>query len=130
MLEGGFDSHDRFFFIPLSANEALSEIWRRRAVQWPALGVVALFLSKGLLNHDFADRLLNGRHSDFSIQSETRIYDQEARQALSQYIVRPRFHWRRSTGMRSRTLSPGSPAPQDTSGAGRSTSRPWTSSPS
>jgi hypothetical protein len=36
VLEGGFDSHDRFFFIPLGANEALSEIWRRRAVQWPA----------------------------------------------------------------------------------------------
>jgi Putative transposase len=49
VLEGGFDSHDRFFFIPLGANEALSEIWRRRAV--------ALFLSKGLLNPDFARKL-------------------------------------------------------------------------
>jgi len=28
VLEGGFDSHDRFFFFPLGANEALSEIWR------------------------------------------------------------------------------------------------------
>ncbi|MBE3038667.1 MAG: transposase [Chloroflexi bacterium] len=90
VLEGGFDSHDRFFFIPLGANEALSEIWRRRAV--------ALFLSKGLLNPDFASKLLSWRHSGFSIQSETRIYDQESRQALSQYIVRPplsleKIHW-------------------------------------
>jgi hypothetical protein len=90
VLEGGFDSHDRFFFIPLGANEALSEIWRRR--------VVALFLSKGLLNPDFAGKLLSWRHSGFSIESGTRIYDQEARQALSQYIVRlplslEKIHW-------------------------------------
>jgi len=90
VLEGGFDNHDRFFFIPLGANEALSEIWRRR--------VIALFLSKGLLNPDFARKLLSWRHSGFSIESGTRIYDQEARQALSQYIVRPplsleKIHW-------------------------------------
>ena len=90
-LQGGwFDRHDRFFFIPLGANEALTEIWRHR--------VAALFLSKGLLNPDFARKLLSWRHSGFSIQSGTRIYDQEARQALSQYIVRPplsleKIHW-------------------------------------
>jgi hypothetical protein len=50
VLEGGFDSHDRFFFIPLGANETQREIWRHRAAQWPAIGVVVLFLSKGLLN--------------------------------------------------------------------------------
>ena len=60
--------------------------------------MVALFLSKGLLNPDFAGKLLNWRHSGFSIESGTRIYDQEARQALSQYIVRPplsleKIHW-------------------------------------
>jgi hypothetical protein len=90
VLEGGFDNHTRFFFIPLGANEALSEIWRR--------SVVALFLSKGLLNPDFAGKLLSWRHSGFSIESGTRIYDQESRQALSQYIVRPplsleKIHW-------------------------------------
>jgi hypothetical protein len=67
-------------------------------VQWPALGVVALFLSKGPLNPDFAHKLLSWRHSGFSIESETRIYDQESRQALSQYIVRlplslQKIHW-------------------------------------
>jgi hypothetical protein len=81
VLEGGFGHHDRFLFIPLGANEALTEIWRLR--------VVALFFSKGLLNPDFARKLLSWRHSGLSIDSGTRIYDQEARQALSQYIVRP-----------------------------------------
>jgi hypothetical protein len=90
VLEGGFDRHDRFFFIPLGVNEALTEIWRHR--------VVALFLSKGLLNPDFARKLLSWRHSGFSIESGTRTYDQEARQALSQYIVRAplsreKIHW-------------------------------------
>ena len=60
--------------------------------------MVALFLSKGLLNPDFARKLLSWRHSGFSIESGTRIYDQKARQALSQYIVRPplsleKIHW-------------------------------------
>jgi hypothetical protein len=36
VLEGGFDRHDTFFYIPLGATAALIEIWRRRAVQWPA----------------------------------------------------------------------------------------------
>jgi hypothetical protein len=34
--EGGFDCHNRFFFIPLGATAALTEIWRR--------GAIALFL--------------------------------------------------------------------------------------
>ncbi len=79
-LEGGFDRCDRFFFIPLGANEALVEIWRCK--------VVALFLDKGLLNPSFAQTLLKWRHSGFSIESSTRIYDEDARRALSQYIVR------------------------------------------
>jgi hypothetical protein len=73
-----FLRHDRFFFIPLGAKETLTEIWRRR--------VIALFLYKGLLNRDFAHKLLSRRHSGFSIESGTRIYDQKAREALSQYI--------------------------------------------
>jgi hypothetical protein len=80
VLEGGFDRSDRFFFIPLGANEALTEIWRR--------AVVALFLDKGLLNPNFAQTLLKWCHSGFSIESGTRIYDKDARRSLSQYIVR------------------------------------------
>ena len=88
VLEGGFDRCDRFFFIPLGANEVQTEIWRRRAVQWPAVGVVALFLGKGLLNPTFAQTLLTWRHSGFSIDSGTRIYDEDARRSLSRYVVR------------------------------------------
>ena len=80
VLEGGFDRYDRFFFIPLGANEALAELWRCK--------VVALFLDKGLLNPNFAQTLLKWRHSGFSIDSGTRIYDEDARRSLSQYIVR------------------------------------------
>jgi hypothetical protein len=80
VLEGGFDRHDCFFFIPLGASEALNEIWRR--------SVVALFLQNGLLNPDFARKLLGWEHSGFSIESGTRIWDQDSREALCQYIVR------------------------------------------
>ena len=37
----------------------------------------------------FAGKPFSWRQSGFSIESGTRIYDQEARQALSHYIVRP-----------------------------------------
>ena len=80
VTRSGFDRHDRFFFIPLGTGMALSEIWRRR--------VLALFLDKGLLNPDFARKLLGWEHSGFSIESGTRIWDQESREALCQYIVR------------------------------------------
>jgi hypothetical protein len=80
VLEGGFDRHDRFFFIPIGAGGALCEAWRRT--------VVAFFLDKGLLNREFARTLLSWRHSGFSIESGTRIYDTQARQGLCQYIIR------------------------------------------
>ena len=79
VLEGGFDRHNTFFFIPLGATVALTEIWRRR--------VIALFLDKGLLNPDFARKILAWQHSGFSIESGTRILDQSTREALCQYIV-------------------------------------------
>jgi hypothetical protein len=88
--EGGFDRHDRFFFIALGANAGLTELWRHR--------LIAMFLDKGLLNPDFARKLLHGSHSGFSIDSGTRIYDEDARRSLSQYIVRAplsltSIHW-------------------------------------
>jgi hypothetical protein len=43
---------------------------------------------KGLLNREFARTLLSWRHSGFSIDSGTRIYDTEARHGLCQYILR------------------------------------------
>jgi hypothetical protein len=80
VLEGGFDRHDTFFYIPLGATAALTEIWRR--------SVVALFRENGLLNPDFACKILAWQHSGFSIESGTRILDQPTREALCQYLVR------------------------------------------
>lgn len=50
--------------------------------------MVAFFLDKGLLNREFARTLLTWRHSGFSIESGTRIYDAQTRQGLCQYIIR------------------------------------------
>jgi hypothetical protein len=50
--------------------------------------VVGFFVSQGFVNADFASSLLGWRHSGFSIESGTRIYDDRARESLSQYIVR------------------------------------------
>ncbi len=50
VLEGGFDSHDRFFFIPIGASEALQELWRRR--------VIGFFLKQGILNEALAESML------------------------------------------------------------------------
>jgi len=80
VLESGFDPHDRFFFIPIGAGEALCEAWRHT--------VIAFFLDKGLLNREYARTLLSWRHSGFPIDSGTRIYDSQARQGLCQYILR------------------------------------------
>jgi hypothetical protein len=55
VLEGGFDRYDQFFFIPIGANEVLTEIWRCR--------VAALFLDTGLLKPQFARTLLSWCHS-------------------------------------------------------------------
>ena len=87
VLEGGFDRHDTFFCIPLGATAALIEIWRR--------SVVALFLEKGLLNPDFARKILGWQHAGFSIESGTRILDQPTREALCQYLVRAPLSLRR-----------------------------------
>ena len=80
VLEGGFDSHDRFFFIPIGASEALQELWRRR--------VIGLFLKQGLLDAALAESMLGWQHSGFSVEAGTRVYDDDARQSLFQYIVR------------------------------------------
>jgi hypothetical protein len=69
ILEGGFDRHDTFFFTPLGATAALIEIWRR--------SVLALFLEKGLLNPDFARKILAWQHSGFSIEKIRRYSSQD-----------------------------------------------------
>ena len=81
VLEGGFDCSDRFFFIPIGASEALQELWRRR--------VIGFFLKQELLDDSLAESMLGWQHSGFSVEAGTRVYDDAARQSLSQYIVRP-----------------------------------------
>jgi len=49
---------------------------------------VEFFANRELINTDFSRKLLGWKHSGFSIESDTRIYDERARDALSQYIVR------------------------------------------
>ena len=46
VLEGGFDDHDRFYFIPIGASDALQELWRRR--------VIGFFLKRELLDESLA----------------------------------------------------------------------------
>lgn len=80
VLEGGFDSRDRFFFIPIGASDGLQELWRRR--------VIGFLLKQGLLDEALAESMLSWQHSGFSVEAGTRIYDDTARKSLSQYIVR------------------------------------------
>jgi hypothetical protein len=60
VLEGGFDSHDRFFFIPIGAGEGLQELWRRR--------VIGFFLKLGLLDAALAESMIGWLHSGFSVE--------------------------------------------------------------
>jgi hypothetical protein len=80
VLEGGFDRYDKFFFIPIGASEKLRQLWRVKVVEF--------FTKRELINIEFAKKLLGWKHSGFSIESGTRIYDERARESLSQYIVR------------------------------------------
>jgi hypothetical protein len=79
-LEGGFDRYDKFFFIPIGASDEFAQLWRVRVVEF--------FVRQKLIDTEFAKSLLGWKHSGFSIESGTRIYDDRAREALSQYIVR------------------------------------------
>ena len=69
--ESEFERHDRFSIIPLRTNGALTGIWRRR--------VIALNLEKGLLNLDFARKLLGGEHSGFSRVEPASMISKHAR---------------------------------------------------
>jgi predicted RNA-binding Zn-ribbon protein involved in translation (DUF1610 family) len=80
VLEGGFDRWDRFVFIPLGSSDGLKESWRVRVAEF--------FVRQKLINSEFAKNMLSWKHSGFSIESGTRIYNDKARESLSQYIVR------------------------------------------
>jgi hypothetical protein len=80
VLEGGFDRWDRFIYVPSGASDELVELWRVRVVEF--------FAGRKLINDDFARKLLAWKHSGFSIESNTKIYTDKARESLCQYIVR------------------------------------------
>jgi len=80
VLEGGFDEYDRFVYVPIGASEELVELWRVK--------VVDFFRERGLVNTEFARNMFGWKHSGFSIESNTRIYNDKSRESLSQYIVR------------------------------------------
>jgi hypothetical protein len=71
VLEGGFDRWDRFVFIPIGADERLVRAWRVK--------VLGHILRKGLLREDFARTILGWKHSGFSVESGTRIWDAQSR---------------------------------------------------
>jgi hypothetical protein len=72
VLEGGFDRWDRFVFIPTGASDELRRLWRIRVVEF--------FAKRKLINTEFANMLLGWKHSGFSIESDTRIYDEQKAQ--------------------------------------------------
>jgi hypothetical protein len=46
--------------------------------------VVEFFTRRELINIEFSRKLLGWKHSGFSMESGTRIYDERARESLSQ----------------------------------------------
>ena len=50
--------------------------------------MIGFFKAQGLLDAALAETMLGWRHFGFSVEAGTRIYDDSARQSLSQYIVR------------------------------------------
>jgi len=81
-LEGGIDASGVFHHLPVKDTAALTECFRRRVVEY--------FVEKGLINKDFARKLLAWKHSGFSVDNSVLIAaeDHKAREALSEYISR------------------------------------------
>ena len=121
VMEGGFDRHDRFFFIPLGAHRCpLRDLAPQRGRPIPP---------EGVLNPDFARKLLGWEHSGFFIESWTRIWDQESREALYQYIVRAPLSLQRIRWDEQQDTVTWPSSPQGTSRAGSAGTPRWTSSP-
>ena len=80
VLEGGFSEHDRFVYLPLSANEGLLKVWRA--------AMLALFLEKSYIDQAKATMICSWCNSGFSVESETRLFTKADKEALGQYVVR------------------------------------------
>ena len=83
VLEGGFDAAGRFVHIPFGNIQRMSEHFRRV--------IIKFFLKKKLISAELATKLINWRHSGFSVDNAVSIpaFSDKAREALSQYIARP-----------------------------------------
>jgi len=82
ILEGGFDEHGNFIYIPIRDLSEMKEYFRHL--------VISHFKDTGLLYHKMALNLLSWKHSGFNINNSIRIMgnDNKAREALAQYIAR------------------------------------------
>ena len=83
ILEGGFDEDSRFVHIPFGDLHRMSEYFRRM--------IIKFFLKKKLINASLATKLINWRHSGFSVDNAVGIpaFSDKTRESLSQYIARP-----------------------------------------
>jgi hypothetical protein len=83
VLEGGFDETGRFVHVPAADLHRMSEYFRRL--------VIKFFLKKELISAKIATSLINWRHSGFSVDASVliRVFSDQTRKALSQYIARP-----------------------------------------
>jgi hypothetical protein len=80
VLEGGFTRFDRFVYLPIGADEGMFKVWQA--------AILALFLRKELIDQARVNMLKDWKHSGFSIESETRLFNKADREALGQYVVR------------------------------------------
>ena len=57
-------------------------------------------MNRGLLNDDLAENLLSWRNSGFSIDNSVKIFDDQTRENLAEYMARPplRRAYRRPAG--------------------------------
>ena len=80
VLEGGLTKYDRFVYLPIGADVGLLKIWQA--------AMLSLFQRKKLIDQERAKMLLDWKHSGFSIESETRLFNKSDKEALGQYVVR------------------------------------------
>jgi hypothetical protein len=80
VLEGGFDDAGTFYYIPFSGLDSMIEVFRRR--------VIGMLMDRGFLKADLAENLLSWRHSGFSIDNSVRIFDDQTRENLAEYMAR------------------------------------------
>lgn len=80
VLEGGFTKYDRFVYLPIGADEGMVKVWQA--------AILSLFQRKKLIDQERITMLMDWKHSGFSIESDTRLFNKADREALGQYVVR------------------------------------------